>query len=141
MSSIRPWPPPYHLLNGPKLVLLAAGLTSDLTNSLVSPSPAQGVAICKPLCSSYQVAPGQAQVNVLGLHHSPLYKAPELLHPVVASFRPCQNTIQTPPQIIYPKSEIGRHQSLTKANPAPWNQPLQNSLYAVLTAFPHSQSA
>lgn len=68
--------------------LEAAPLDLQLSLSQAPPSSAQVAAICRSLCTSYQVAPSWAQaVADLGRHQNPSQGAPEPPH-VVASFRP-----------------------------------------------------
>ena len=77
---------------------------------------------CKPFARSSQA----------GFPTGCLWPAPESLsrrprtNPLVASFRPHQNTRQLAPQMTHPKSELDRHQIPGTANPTLGGLPSHN---------------
>lgn len=92
-------------------------------------------------CSSHQAAQSQEQTAAdLGLHLSPSKETSDLLNPV-DSFRSHQSTTQHAPQTTHPKGKLGWHHSPAKVTPTAWTRPPHNSLFAIVTASPHSHSA
>ena len=101
---------PYFLLSGPGPV------TGDSWSCITAwplwapPSPAQVAVICRLLCSSFQEAPGRAQMVTLA---STSQEALEPAH-LVDSFRSHESTTR-PPQ--HSRRRLSRHQSYAEISP------------------------
>ena len=117
----------------PRLVLVAANLSSQHSLSQAPPQSAQEATNLRSLCSSYQ-AQGLADIS---LHQRHSQEVPEPTHPV-SSFKPHKTTTQLAQKMTQSKDGLGRHQSSNNANSALWNQPINNSLSTVVIL---SQSA